>query len=386
MSQVDPVLSKDADSQSDDYKRRVYALLDSTSQDLLKEDERKRLRQLIAPSEAKTAKGFDRIILYIDDLDRCPPEQVVQVLQAVHLLLSFPLFVVVVAVDSRWVTRSLETHYANLLRHEDKSGDAATANDYLEKIFQIPYWVRPMTQASSVALLSSMTGSAASLDPLSNAEAPVVRDTDPQATSSKPNQDGPVVTTASTNEVPQGATNMSEGAGADATVEVAVLSAGARALLLTDAERSYMLKIAPWVGSTPRRALRFLNIYRIIKASLDPGNLQRLEAGGYRALLTEIALVVGARKSEGLGVVQALARGTSIPSIRDGSAGIALSEMAQGVLGAFADLAETTDVDDLAFYWDMAGRYSFGNERPSPGLDRSSARQEQDDQDSGRRD
>lgn len=48
--------------------------------------------------------SFERIILYIDDLDRCPPEKVVEVLQAIHLLLCFPLFVVVVAVDARWVS------------------------------------------------------------------------------------------------------------------------------------------------------------------------------------------------------------------------------------------------------------------------------------------
>jgi hypothetical protein len=38
---------------------------------------------------------IDRIVLYIDDLDRCPEDKVVDVLQAVHLLLAFPLFVVV---------------------------------------------------------------------------------------------------------------------------------------------------------------------------------------------------------------------------------------------------------------------------------------------------
>ena len=51
----------------------------------------------------------DRIILYIDDLDRCPEANVVEVLQAVHLLLAFPLFVVVVGVDSRWLLHSLQS-------------------------------------------------------------------------------------------------------------------------------------------------------------------------------------------------------------------------------------------------------------------------------------
>ena len=55
-----------------------------------------------------------RIVLYIDDLDRCEPAQVVAVLQALHLLLAFPLFTVVLGVDVSWVEHSLRTHHAAL--------------------------------------------------------------------------------------------------------------------------------------------------------------------------------------------------------------------------------------------------------------------------------
>ena len=57
-------------------------------------------------SENRALSPIERIILYIDDLDRCPPKRVVEVLEAVHLLLAFDLFVVVVAVDARWLERS----------------------------------------------------------------------------------------------------------------------------------------------------------------------------------------------------------------------------------------------------------------------------------------
>ncbi len=55
---------------------------------------------------------INRIILYIDDLDRCPEEKVIEVLQAVHLLLAFELFVVVVAVDSRWLADALDAAFS----------------------------------------------------------------------------------------------------------------------------------------------------------------------------------------------------------------------------------------------------------------------------------
>jgi hypothetical protein len=46
---------------------------------------------------AQAGTASDRIVLHSDDLDRCDEEQVVKVLQAVHLLLACKLFIVVVA-------------------------------------------------------------------------------------------------------------------------------------------------------------------------------------------------------------------------------------------------------------------------------------------------
>jgi hypothetical protein len=72
-----------------------------------------RLATLFADVHKELDDGFpriDRIVLYIDDLDRCPEDKVVAVLQAVHLLLAMPLFVVVVGVDSRWLLHSLRQH------------------------------------------------------------------------------------------------------------------------------------------------------------------------------------------------------------------------------------------------------------------------------------
>src|SRR4030095_6744962 len=65
----------------------------------------------------------NRIILYIDDLDRCPPEKVVEVLRAIHLLLAFPLFVVIVAVDARWMKRALRDRVALMLRDRQAKGN-----------------------------------------------------------------------------------------------------------------------------------------------------------------------------------------------------------------------------------------------------------------------
>ena len=83
-------------------------------------------------------RGPARVVLFIDDLDRCPPRKVVEVLEAVQLLLTTDLFVVVVALDVRYVTKALERVYQGVLSADgDPSG-----LDYLEKIIQVPYRTR----------------------------------------------------------------------------------------------------------------------------------------------------------------------------------------------------------------------------------------------------
>ena len=87
-------------------------------------------------------RGDPRVVLFIDDLDRCPPEKVVEVLEAAQLLVKTQLFVIVIAIDVRYVTRALENQYQGvLIRSGEPSG-----LDYIEKIIQIPYRVRSVSE------------------------------------------------------------------------------------------------------------------------------------------------------------------------------------------------------------------------------------------------
>jgi hypothetical protein len=52
-----------------------------------------------------------------------------------------------------------------------------------------------------------------------------------------------------------------------------------------------MSLIATSVATTPRRSLRFLNVYRVIKAGLDGAAIDKLEnRAGYRALMVQLAI------------------------------------------------------------------------------------------------
>lgn len=128
----------------------------------------------------KPPPTVSRIVLYIDDLDRCREEKVVEVLRIVHLLLASPLFVCAVAVDPRWVTTCL-WKAPGLIDHalterspsvdapsndndepcqakqpDETIGESATPSDYLEKIFQIPLWLRPLPRAQRPAVVRAL--------------------------------------------------------------------------------------------------------------------------------------------------------------------------------------------------------------------------------------
>ncbi len=97
-------------------------------------------------------RGPARIVLYIDDLDRCPPDRVVQVLEAVQLLLNTELFIIVLAIDDRYIGRALEHTYKGVL----KRGGTPCGVDYIEKIIQLPYRMRPISKDVTASYLKSL--------------------------------------------------------------------------------------------------------------------------------------------------------------------------------------------------------------------------------------
>lgn len=115
--------------------------------------------------------SIERIVLFVDDLDRCRPEKIVEILQAVHLLLAFPLFAVVVGVDQRALRQSLQMQLRGLMRQngratrQDGTGksrdayeQAATPLDYLEKIFHVPFHLPVMGKDAFGQLIEKLTG------------------------------------------------------------------------------------------------------------------------------------------------------------------------------------------------------------------------------------
>ncbi len=263
---------------SKDYRKHLGVVR------LLKDDfdELSRLMDLQAKEETRDPKlpQIDRIVLYIDDLDRCRPATVKAVLEAVHLLLSGELFVVVVGVDEKWVSSALTNQYRGLLSESHaappaaRTGDGsvidapqsevprpATSADFIEKIFQVPFWLRPMDDRDVAGFLDGLL---------------------------QGQLDTQIVSTLPPPGEGQGLENGTPGGGpADVTPlppAVALASPSPvrepvpalKAVLFSRDEIQFMKRLGPLVGRTPRATKRYVNIYRLIRARLQGPELRNL--------------------------------------------------------------------------------------------------------------
>ncbi len=226
--------------------------------------------------------SVQRIVLYIDDLDRCPAERVVEVLQAVHLLLAFRLFIVVVGVDYRWVSRSLCEHYDKLLTNDKtligqengNSDRTASSLDYLEKIFQVPFWLRRMNPdicgsflegllSSSIASKSARSQQSGSYLSAPTQSLPVSTET---PVSEGANKDRPLDSIQEFGEVPL-SVDMQK------TLNLDLMPPN---LALDPKEIAFMKQLAPLLTRSPRSAKRFINTYRIIRAGIPDTHLDHM--------------------------------------------------------------------------------------------------------------
>ncbi len=302
-------------TKSEDY-RKYLGVISTIRQDF--ESLGERLAAAAANAAAKDgAQRVDRIILYIDDLDRCPADKVMDVLQAVHLLLAYPLFVVVVGVDPRWLLHSLGTTYSAFQGHHVLDGGAddgwrSMPQNYLEKIFQIPFTLRPMTDTGYATLMKRL------LIPPSATDALIADGTSPPTPGVRKQPDGtapptraeavgtpaappPSQATAAQEAPPQQTQTEPRPEPQSSPSPLPIrrkFQVNEQALTIRSWEASYAQRLFPLIP-TPRAAKRFSNVYRLLKAPLPPADLPSFEGtaqlpGEFQVPMLLLAIVIGA--------------------------------------------------------------------------------------------
>lgn len=102
-------------------------------------DFRKQFQELIE------ATGKERLVVLIDDLDRCTPRRIIDNLEAIKLFLNVDKTAFIVAADEYIVSCAVKREYSRFTQEENKDnkGDIGTA--YMEKLIQIPYKLPRLT-------------------------------------------------------------------------------------------------------------------------------------------------------------------------------------------------------------------------------------------------
>ncbi len=87
----------------------------------------------------KKARGKRRIVFFIDDLDRCMPSKLLNLLESLKLYLNLTGCIYFLGADRTALERSIQYHYKDVELNEAR---------YLDKIVQLPFTIPPIAQES----------------------------------------------------------------------------------------------------------------------------------------------------------------------------------------------------------------------------------------------
>ncbi|MFJ3644466.1 translation initiation factor IF-2 N-terminal domain-containing protein [Streptomyces murinus] len=286
-------------------------LLGQVHRDLVRLDEAlKEARAQWELTRPATPPPLERIVLYIDDLDRCPPARVVEVLAAVHLMLALPLFVVVVAVDPRWLLTSLHHHYKELFAAAGGAEgpvelqDSATPLDYLDKIFQIPFAVPAASPEKTDRYLRALLGAPASASGPSagTATAPSSAPQDAEGRGPSPSEHVDVTNPQQRPDtepraVPDWLRGFERLGDVPADLRGAVPDLQPEQLTLQANEIDFMARLGR-LAPTPRAAKKLVNLYRLVRISIDRHDLPAFigtpqQPGSHQVVQILLAALVG---------------------------------------------------------------------------------------------
>ena len=84
-----------------------------------------------------------KLIVFVDDLDRCLPEKAVEVLEAIKLFLDVDGCIFLLGIDHQVIARGVEIRYRELGLQKDgeERRDLIDGKKYLEKIIQLPFHI-----------------------------------------------------------------------------------------------------------------------------------------------------------------------------------------------------------------------------------------------------
>jgi hypothetical protein len=102
-----------------------------------------------------TSRGREgRLVILVDNLDRCQPDQIVSLLESIKLFLDVSYCVFVLAVDDDVIHRGIQIRYDKFPFELERR--ARIGHEYLEKMIQLPLYLNPLGASDVEAYLGGL--------------------------------------------------------------------------------------------------------------------------------------------------------------------------------------------------------------------------------------
>jgi hypothetical protein len=93
-------------------------------------------------TEARALAPNSRLVFFIDDLDRCDPTEMIDLLEAIKLFLDIKNVVHILAIDKEVIDQGVEVKYGKFKFAEERQ--PVIGAEYLEKMIQLPVYLFPL--------------------------------------------------------------------------------------------------------------------------------------------------------------------------------------------------------------------------------------------------
>jgi predicted KAP-like P-loop ATPase len=98
--------------------------------------------------------NFKRLVVIVDDLDRCKPERIIENLEAIKLFVNVPKTAFIIGADQRIVRHAIE--YKHGKSNSIQEDNSRIVDDYLEKLIQLPYSIPKLSEPEVETYISML--------------------------------------------------------------------------------------------------------------------------------------------------------------------------------------------------------------------------------------
>jgi len=142
---AEDIVEKLQGEESEEFLKSLLKDQETEDKSMLIRDFRDGFAELITESEIK------KLVVVIDDLDRCTPDRIIENLEAIKLFLNVEKTAFVIGADPRIVRHAIEYRFKP---NHDGGDNDRIVDDYLEKLIQVPYYLPKLSDSEVETYIS----------------------------------------------------------------------------------------------------------------------------------------------------------------------------------------------------------------------------------------